>query len=201
MKIGIIAGSQRPDSQSLKVVKYLETRVPALESGVELYTLDLGTGTVPLWDPSFFSADPSPSKEAWAPVSKELASMDGIVVVTPEWHGMVPPALKNFLLLCTSELAHKPGMIVSVSAAMGGSYPMVELRTTGYKNNRICWTPDHVIIRNVGGVMNGGDPAPEEQDIVKRCDYSLKLLLEYAKALRGVRESGAVDLQTYPFGM
>lgn len=202
MKISVISGSQRPNAQSRKVAAYLSGRLKAREVVVG-EPIDLGTAPLPFWDESAFSADPSPLKDAWRPISEELSSCDGFVAVVPEWHGMVPPAFKNMLLLCTTELANKPGLIVAVSAAAGGTYPVVELRTTGFKNNRICWIPDHVIIRGVGGLLND-TPAADigSEDMIKgRCEHSLGILLEYAKALRSVRDSGACDLKTYPFGM
>lgn len=202
MKISVVSGSQRPNSQSRKVALYLAARLAARE--IEVGDLiDLGTSPLPMWDESAFSSEPSPLKDAWAPLSSEFQSCDGFVCVVPEWHGMVPPAFKNMLLLCTSELAHKPGLIVSVSASLGGTYPIVELHTTGSKNNRICWIPDHVIVRGVGGVLNdtSSDDEKGEAAIKGRLDHSLGLLVEYAKALRGVRESGAFDRKAYPFGM
>ncbi|MCV5978616.1 NAD(P)H-dependent oxidoreductase, partial [Escherichia coli] len=68
--------------------------------------------------------------------------------MTPEWHGMATPALKNFLLLTTAnELAHKPALLVSVSVSINGVYPISELRMTGSKNNHVCFLPDHLIVR------------------------------------------------------
>ena len=116
---------------------------------------------------------------------------------------MVPPGLKNFFLLCGADvLAHKPGLIVTVSAGLGGSYPVNELRTSSYKNTRLCYIPDHVIVRNVGQVLKGEQPADEHDDALRnRITYSLRVLLEYAKALKLVRDSGVVDLKTFPYGM
>lgn len=202
MKISIISGSQRPNSQSLKVAIYLAGRLKEKDL-VAGDPVDLGLAPLPFWDESAFSGTASPLNDAWKPISAELSLCDGFVVVVPEWHGMVPPALKNMLLLCTNELAHKPGLIVGISASSGGTYPVVELRVTGFKNNRICWIPDHVIIRGVKGVLNGApskDPDADEA-IRRRCDFSLAMLVEYAKALRSVRESKAFDLKTYAFGM
>tara|TARA_R110000824_G_scaffold155226_6_gene327825 strand:- start:122082 stop:122690 length:609 start_codon:yes stop_codon:yes gene_type:complete len=202
MKISVISGSQRPDAQSKKVAEYFLAKL----KGKEVETgglIDMGTEPLPFWDESAFSSAPSPLNDAWKPISEELASCDGFVVVVPEWHGMVPPALKNMLLLCTSELAHKPGLIVSISASLGGTYPVVELRTTGFKNNRICWIPDHVIIHGVKSVLNN-EPATDEAaeaKVVARCAYSLGILLEYAAALKSVRESHAYDPKAFPFGM
>jgi NAD(P)H-dependent FMN reductase len=202
MKLSVIAGSQRPNSQSKKVATYLAARLAARDVEVAP-VMDMGAGLLPWWDESAFGAAPSPLNEAWKPLSDQLSASDGFVCVVPEWHGMVPPALKNMLLLCTSELAHKPGFIVSISASNGGAYPVVELRTTGFKNNRICWLPDHVTIRGVKSVLNAEPAADEktESDIKGRLEHGLGLLIEYAKALRGVRASGAFDRQAYPFGM
>ena len=68
---------------------------------------------------------------------------------------MVPAKLKNFLLYCSKdELAHKPALLVSVSAGLGGSYPIAELRISSYKNNRLCYLPENVIIRNIETFLN-----------------------------------------------
>ena len=42
-------------------------------------------------------------------------------------------------------MAHKPGLIVTVSAGLGGSYPVTELRISSHKNTRLCYIPDHVL--------------------------------------------------------
>jgi len=116
---------------------------------------------------------------------------------------MVPAGLKNFFLLCSGELlAHKPGLIISVSASLGGSYPVVELRTSSYKNTRLCYIPDHVIVRNVGQMLKGAQPIDEHDRLLReRIDYSVRILLEYAKALKSVRDSGLIDLKRFPYGM
>jgi superfamily I DNA/RNA helicase len=69
---------------------------------------------------------------------------------------------------------------------------------------------DYVVLVDVDGasctgtfVLNG-TPAkdPEAEEAIKgRCEFSLAMLVEYARALRGVRESEAFDLKTYAFGM
>ena len=141
--------------------------------------------------------------ELWGPTAQKLRESDALVVISPEWAGMVPPALKNFMLLCsTAEVAHKPALIVSVSAGIGGSYPVNELRISSYKNNRLLYIPEHVIVRNVGAVLHG-ESARDEADasIRKRIDYALGVLVEYSKALLQVRESSAVSFSEHPYGM
>ena len=119
---------------------------------------------------------------------------------------MVPAGLKNFFLVFTGggELAHKPALIVTVSVSDGGSFPVAELRMSSYKNNRICFIPEHLIIRFVDTVFNE-DPAENKDSaqeyFEERLDYCLGLLREYARALGGVRASGAASLEKYTSGM
>ncbi|MBI5041649.1 MAG: NAD(P)H-dependent oxidoreductase, partial [Gammaproteobacteria bacterium] len=138
-------------------------------------------------------------------ISQELSDSDAFVIVSPEWHGQVPAGLKNFFLLWgKGELAHKPALIVTVSSGDGGSYPVAELRMSSYKNNRICYIPEQVIVRNVEKVLND-DPAMNNEAadtyFRDRIRYALTLLKEYAAALHQVRASGAGDRSVYKNGM
>ena len=49
MKIGIIVGSHRKDSQSAKVGRFLNGILSSLDN-VNSWTLDLGKTPLPLWD-------------------------------------------------------------------------------------------------------------------------------------------------------
>ncbi len=201
MKIAIVAGSHRRQSESARVAKYVEGVLRNI--GVEqTYLLLLANNPLPLWDEGLWEDDPK-WEQLWTPISAELKSSDGLVVVCPEWSGMVPAGLKNFFLLCGGDvLAHKPALIVALSASMGGAYPVAELRMSSYKNTRLCYIPDHVIIRNVGRMLVGEQPADEHDRAIRtRLAYSLGVLLEYAKALRQVRASGVVDHKSFPYGM
>lgn len=201
MKIAIVAGSHRREAESTRVAEYIEQNLRKLEA-VDTYLLSLAGNPLPLWDEGVWSGDEK-WRAAWGPIAGELKGADGLVVVAPEWSGMVTPGLKNFFLLCGADvLAHKPGLIVSVSSGLGGSYPVAELRGSSYKNTRLCYLPDHVIVRNVGRMLKGDQPADEHDASLRaRLDYALKVLLEYARALRRVRESGVIDLKAFPFGM
>jgi len=92
-----------------------------------------------------------------------------------------------------------------VSATRGGSYPVAELRMSGYKNNRLCWIPEHVIIHHAEQNLNLPDGAAEigKEDALQRqrLRYALRILEQYGKALGLVRASGAVDHKTFRSGM
>jgi len=204
MKISIISGSHRKDGQSLKVAKYIENTLKAENICEETWLLSLSENPIPLWDESIWSGDKN-WQDLLAPLSSELQSSDAIVIVSPEYHGQVPAGLKNFFLLWgKGELAHKPALIVTVSAGVGGSYPVAELRMSSYKNNRICYIPEHVIVRHVNSVLNQ-NPEDNEKDsdafYRSRILFSLKILREYGLALKPVRESGLTTADEFKNGM
>ena len=179
LKIAILSGSSRPDSQSAKVAAYLQQQLQ--QHGQQACVLDLAATPLPLW--------PVGPAEHWPAMQAQLADADALVVIAPEWHGMACPAVKNFFLYASkAELAHKPGLLVGVSSGVGGAYPISELRASGYKNSRLCYLPEHLIIRQVEQVLNAGAALGEsDQRIRARIDYALDILCQYAEALKPVR--------------
>ncbi len=205
MKIGIISGSHRVDSQSEKVANWISKALVDEGHCDETWIYSLADNPLPLWDEGIWDGDPD-WQARLAPISDELNRCDGFVVISPEWHGMAPSGLKNFFLAFTGggELAHKPALIVTVSVADGGSFPVAELRMSSYKNNRICFLPEHLIIRYVDTVFNADakdNKAEAQEYFEKRLSYCMRLLKEYALAFRGIRESGAASLEEYTSGM
>ena len=192
MKISIISGSNRKNSQSIKISQIYFEKLNRLDASVSLINLE--KERLPFWEDDYEGYIP-PHKAAFKNISIKLHESDGFVFVVPEWGGMVPSQVKNiFLLASNNEFAHKPGLIVTLSESLGGSYPVVELRSFSYKNTKICWIPDHVIIRKVKEF----DP-DKDLRLNSRLDYSCKMLLEYSKALVSVRN--AADLKTFKNGM
>ncbi len=203
MNISIISGSHRKPSQSEKVARHIEKTLQQ-EHGVETWLYTLAENPLPLWDQSLWEDNPE-WNERLAPLKQRLAASDGFVIVSPEWHGQVPAGLKNFFLLFSRfELGHKPAMIVAVSSADGGAYPVAELRMSSYKNNRICYIPEHIIVRNVEKVLND-DPAennPEADSYFReRISWSSGILKGYAEALKTIRESVQVHHDKFGNGM
>lgn len=205
MKIGIICGSHREDSQSDKIGRFCARHLEEQGLADSTWVLSLAGNPLPLWDENLWGGAPQQHK-ALDEIRAALAGCDGFIVVAPEWHGMVPAGLKNFFLLSTggTELAHKPALIIAVSGGAGGAYPVAELRMSSYKNCRICYLPEHLIVRNAGRVFNTdpGDNDPEAHSYLEaRLTYCLAMLREYAIAFRGIRASGKTSLETYKNGM
>ncbi|GLQ07275.1 NADPH-dependent FMN reductase [Sneathiella chinensis] len=199
-KIGIIIGSVRDKSQSARIAHHIQDRLARQPEQPETVLFSLKDLALPLWSEEKWQAD-SPLSRDWAPVSASLARCDGFVFVVPEWAGMAPPHLKNFLLMCDQgELAHKPCQLIGVSAGMGGAYPVAELRMSGYKNNFLMWLPDHMILRQVNDLFTSDPATPLDDRLNQRLDYCLRFLTETARALTPVRQT-CQDLSTYKNGM
>tara|TARA_B100000674_G_C37657908_1_gene831040 strand:+ start:193 stop:804 length:612 start_codon:yes stop_codon:yes gene_type:complete len=203
MEIGLVVGSHRKYSQSAKVAEFCSDFLRD-KLNVSTWTLDLGQDPLPFWDEELAGGE-----SHWAgfgQLAQQLSASDAFVFVSPEWHGMVPAALKNFFLIWsgTDELAHKPALACAVSAGEGGAYVINELRTSSYKNSRLCWLPEHIIARQVHKICNA-DPSENDSDanirFVERCQHSLRLLTAYARALENVRDEGFVEQTKFPNGM
>ena len=202
MKIGIISGSHRSPSQSEKVANYMSGRLQL--SGVDTWVYPLANNPLPLWDQSIWEGNDD-WKSRLGPLQKELAECDGFIVISPEWHGQVPSGLKNFFLLFSAkELGHKPALLTAVSSGDGGAYPIAELRMSSYKNNRICYIPEQLILRNVERILN--DDAKDNDESAdeyfrERIDWTLEILSGYVKALKPMRESTPVFHEKFGNGM
>lgn len=203
MKITIISGSHRPQGQSHKVAAVIKQTLLD-DICDECAIVSLANNPLPLWDQGVWDGD-----EKWntllTPIRAELASSDAFVVISPEWHGQVPAGLKNFFLLFgKNELGHKPAMIVAVSSSDGGAYPVAELRMSSYKNNRLCYIPEQIILRNVEKVLNenaADNDARSDSYYRERISWALNILKAYAGALIQVRESGVTQTEKFNNGM
>lgn len=204
MKISIISGSHRNPSQSEKVARYIEQTLSKEFDDIEPWVYPLADNPLPLWDQTLWE-----NNEEWnqrlAPIKKQLSESDGFVIVSPEWHGQVPAGLKNFFLMFNRfEMGHKPALIVGVSSVDGGAYPVAELRMSSYKNNRICYIPEHLILRNIEKILNEkAEDNNESADSYfrERISWALGILRGYAVALKSMRESTAIHHDKFGNGM
>lgn len=202
MKYTIISGSTRQKSQSLKVATYIKN-ILTEDSVNTAFLLDLSQEVLPLWEEDCWEKGTAWNKE-WHRISQQLKEADAAVIVCPEWGGMVPPALMNIFQLCNQhELSHKPALIVTVSSGVGGAYPVAELRMASYKNTKICYLPEHVIIRNVNELLNYNQRSSNKEDayIRDRLTTSLAHLGLYAEAFIKIRNSPLIKEPKHPYGM
>lgn len=201
LRILVVSASDRPNSASLEISRYIESHCKEIVGLESVSVLDLNKENLPLWDQGFWDEEARWLK-IWEPISQRLVDSDGFIIITPEWNGMAPPALKNFLLLCEpKEIGHKPNLIVSISAGHGGTYPISELRAFGFKNNKMCHIPDHVLIQKVNSVLGEIKRNNAESYILKRLKWSIYVLVQYALVMKNLRSDSILFDEKYEDGM
>jgi NAD(P)H-dependent FMN reductase len=203
MTIAIVTGSHRPKGESGRIGRWLHKKITA--DGQEAWVMDLSAVELPYWDEGMWGQEDLKDKweDLWQPWAEKLRAAEGVVVVCPEWNGMMPAKLKNFFHLCSHrEIGHKAGLIVTVSSGVNGVYPVIELRSHAVKNSKLCWLPEHLVVRNVQEMFQEKKPASEhEATLRERVDFTLKVFYEYVKALTLVRESGVTETDKFAYGM
>ncbi len=194
MKLVIVSGSNRVKSQSAKIARVLQHKLSS--AGHEAVLVDLHETRLPLF------ADKT--TKAWARISTQIEDADGFVWVAPEWDGMAPPAMINFIAHSNRELAHKPVLLAGVSSGVGGAYPIAELKAFGGKNKHYVLVPEQLIFREVAHVFNDVRPdKSNHRDVAmhERTDHALRILLSFSKHLQAVRAELGEALTLYPRGM
>ncbi len=201
-QIIVVSGSHRPGSQSLKVSKVFVSSLMGRGTVNGVSILDLADQTLPLW--GMDETQGQISQVDVAELKNNISAASGFVIVCPEWHGMVPAALKNFFLhFSGGELAHKPALLTAVSSGIGGAYPISELRASSYKNSRICYLPEHLIVRNVESVLNENSALinGNHNSLMERLEFCVDLLVEYVNAFKRIRDSEVVSNKRFKNGM
>jgi NAD(P)H-dependent FMN reductase len=205
MKITIICGSQRINSESLRVSKFIEEMVQNNHKDLTIDLIDL-----PMLDfPRLHSVSSTIDETwqfRWLEISKQLKASDGFIIVSPEWNGSATPSIKNFFLLCSNfELWHKPALLVACSSGHGGSFTIAELRSFSYKNTMINYIPEHIIIRKCHELLLTQEilETDNKTDVYmkKRLKFSTDLLVDYAKCMKPLRKDGDRMFELSPHGM
>jgi NAD(P)H-dependent FMN reductase len=135
-RIAIISSSVRKGRNSHRVALYFKNYIETNNSGtVEI--LDLNEYNFPLFDERLrFQKDPTPAMLDFA---GRIKSADGVLIVTPEYNGGYPAALKNVVDLLYEEWHRKPVAISTVSdGVFGGTQVITSLQFSLWKIR--AWT-------------------------------------------------------------
>jgi NAD(P)H-dependent FMN reductase len=206
MRVAIVSGSHRPTGETHHIGAWFAQELT--KSGHSSYSLNLAEANLPLWDEGMWGMGATAPmwQEKWGPIATELQGCDALIILAPEYAGMVPATLKNFFLLVGGkEVGHKPALLCSItSSGTNGAYPISELRASSYKNCKIAYLPEHLIFRHAGEILKA-DVKPEHQGndtyMQERARWCLQLLEHYATGLNALRATGLHHHEKFPFGM
>ncbi|QIH33418.1 NAD(P)H-dependent oxidoreductase [Sphingobacterium sp. DR205] len=198
MNLLIISASHKLNGQSHRVAELLKDMCSDPFTNVEIQKIiDV---QIPFWDEEAWALN----NTKWTPilnsVRSALSKADAFIFIVPEYNGMVPPNLKNYFLIAGEMcMAHKPALIVSISAGNGGSYPIMELRSSGYKNTKICFIPENIIIRNVSSFTDDFY-SDNNKLLYTRIQFCIELLKNYSECLKPIRKL-ELEFSKFAYGM
>jgi len=163
MKITLISGTNRPGSNTRKIVAELESIYREL--GTPATILDLAT-----LPPEIFAAAAYGEKPAsFAPFTEMILASDGLHIVTPEYNGGLPGILKYFIdmLKFPESFEHRPVAFTGIAAGMWGALrPVEQLQAIfGYRNAHLF--PERVFIPGIGNHLSDEGKLTSE-DLRKR---------------------------------
>lgn len=181
IKIVGMAGSLREGSYSQRALELVAQRVAAL--GAEVEILDLRSLTLPFCD----GGDEYPDYPDVEKLRQAVLEADGIILVTPEYHGSVSGVLKNALDLLGFE--HFSGKVTGMISVLGGqsnSNALNDLRTIARWVH--AWTiPEQVAIGQAWKAF-GEDGTLLDENLSQRFDAFARSLVENTRKLRGTNQ-------------
>ncbi len=159
MKLVLLSGTNRSDSNTRKVVAQLEAIYCDL--GHKPVIVDLAELPAEIFLPSSYAAKPV----SFARFNDAILAADGLHVVTPEYNGGMPGVLKYFIdmLKFPESFEHRPVAFTGIAAGVWGALrPVEQLQSVfGYRNAYLY--PERVFIPAVHGHLGvaGGITTPE----------------------------------------
>ncbi|MEO1211660.1 MAG: NADPH-dependent FMN reductase [Cyanobacteria bacterium J06638_20] len=179
VKIVGMAGSLRKDSHSHQALRLAADRVSAL--GAEMEILDFREMNLPFCDGSKAYPDYPDVRR----LQDTVAAADGLILVTPEYHGSVSGVIKNALdLMSFDQLSDKVTGCISVLGGQSNSNALNDLRLI------MRWVHGFVIPEQVAiaQAWNAFDEDGNLRDpkLGERLDKFAYSLVETTKKLRGL---------------
>ncbi len=177
--ITIISGTNRPGSNTRRVVAELETIYDRLEAPFQV--VDLAMLPPEIFSPAAYAAKP----KSFEPFSDAILSSDGLVLVTPEYNGGMPGILKYFIdmLKFPESFERRPVCFVGVAAGVWGALrPVEQLELIfGYRNAYLY--PERVFIPKVHSVFDSDGRLTDSQ-MLARLDAQAAGFVRFAAAVR-----------------
>jgi FMN reductase len=179
VKIVGIAGSLRPDSYSQMALQVAAEKVQKL--GAEVEILDLRKLKLPFCD----GGDDYPNYPDVKRLQAAFHSADGMILVSPEYHGSISGTLKNALdLMSFDQLSGKVAGFISILGGQSNSNALNDLRVI------LRWVhawsiPEQVAIGQAWQAFTPEGKISDEK-LSQRLDKFAESLVDSTRKLRGV---------------
>ena len=151
--IEIISGTDRPNSNTLKVAKWLQAHYQSLK-GVDVDLIDLTQLKLSdVADGDYFKGP----RGTYLAAVERVTRAEGLVIVVPEYNGSYPGILKLFIdyWRYPDTFEHRPVAMIGLGTRWGGLRPVEHLQQAlGYRNSYVF--PNRVFLTHIKEVLKGG---------------------------------------------
>lgn len=183
MNIIVISGTNRRNAVTRKIADAILSRYEQVD-GVEAMMLDLAELPLELLSPSAYSSKP----DAYTPFAEAVLAADGLHVVTPEYNGGMPGALKLFIdhLPFPQSFERRPVCFTGVADGRWGALrPIEQLQGVfGYRN--AYQLPDRVFIPGASKAV-GDDGWPVAPFLANLLQAQISHFVAFCQALKPLR--------------
>jgi chromate reductase, NAD(P)H dehydrogenase (quinone) len=180
--IALIVGTNRPGSNTRKIAGHIEQIYAGLK--VPLRVLDLAHLPPETFLPASYAQKPA----TFQPFADAVLQSAGLVVVTPEYNGSFPGALKYFIdmLKFPESFDRRPVCFIGVSAGMWGALRPVEQleQIFGYRNAYIY--PERVFLPQIRELL---DPAGclKDAELLQRLKAQAEGFIDFVERLQQIK--------------
>ncbi len=172
--IAILSASVRSGRKSHRTALFLQRFIQDHQLG-EVDLIDLAECDFPIFHERLKNLDPQPPSAV--EFAKRIVAAEGMIIVTPEYNGGYPAALKNALDLLYDEWHRKPVAICTNSdGSFGGTQVITALQFSLWKMR--AWTvPAMFPVPKVGAAFNEEGVPVESEAMEKRATGFVNELL------------------------
>ncbi len=179
--IEIIAGTNRPGSNTLKVAKIILGKYHTL--GAEAQLLSLEEMPQEIFNPSSYGEKPV----SFAPIQERILNARGLHLVTPEYNGSFPGVLKYFIdmLKFPESFEHRCVAYTGVAAGIWGAFRSVEQiqMIFGYRNAYNL--PERVWIPGINKKLSEDEKTITDELIDQHLDKQCREFVEFVRRNAG----------------
>lgn len=176
--IYVISGTNRKNSVSLKVARWIENEIRSLGNAVEI--IDLASLPLEVLHAGNYEKEkPTGISEVIAKLNKA----EGLYFVVPEYNGSFPGILKYFIdyFSYPETFEYRPVAFTGLGWRWGGLRPVEQLQQVFNYRNAFIY-PERIFINNAPNIVQ--DNAINDESITKLLQKQIKGFMKFIHALK-----------------
>ncbi|MCC5876290.1 MAG: NAD(P)H-dependent oxidoreductase [Candidatus Sumerlaeia bacterium] len=180
--IEVIAGTNRPGSNTLKVANIIKGLYEA--AGEKAQVVDLGKLPQEIYAPTSYGEKPA----GFATFQDRILAAKGLHVVVPEYNGSYPGALKYFIdmLKFPESFEHRPVAYTGVAAGLWGGFRAVEQLQLVFGYRNAYNLPERVWIPGIHAKLNEAGTEITDAKVLDMLKGQVKEFVAFTKRNEGI---------------